>query len=332
MTREKSVREQLHGFPDNLEEALKWRPDALDCDAILLCGMGGSAISGALAADFYTERSRIPLVTVKDFSIPSWANEKTTAIISSYSGNTLESLCMYEAAKKSGCRIIAMTSGGKLKEMCEKDGVPVRMLPNNMQPRHSIGFMIGYTMRLLEGCGCRCSSNRIDEIVTSLKEFRNYLESKEGMKRIDDIARRLYGHVPVIVTDRMMQSVAFRWKTQINENSKYVAFCGSFSEFDCDRIIEWSKNEDENLAVVALGPSDVLEGPGLIKIDEGREDLVENALCLLMIGDYVSVRMAEKRGVDPESVKPVKRVKEKLAKKPEVARRSSGRSRRLLPG
>ena len=55
-------------------------------------------------------------------------------------------------------------------------------------------------------------------------------------------------------------------------------------------------------------------------------------MCLLMIGDYVSVRMAEKRGVDPESVKPVKRVKEKLAEKPEAARRSSGRSRRLLPG
>ena len=324
MTREKSAREQLHGFPDNLEEALKWKPDAMDCDAILLCGMGGSAISGAIVADLYTERSRIPLVTVNDFCIPSWANERTTAIISSYSGNTLETLCMYEAARKAGCRIVAMTSGGRLKEICEKDGVPVRTLPDDMQPRHSIGYMIGYTMRLLESYGCVCCTDRMDEVVGSLKEFRDRLESAEGRERIDGIVERLCGHVPVIVTDRRMQSVAFRWKTQINENSKFVAFCESSSEFDYGK---YSK-QSGNLAVVALGPSDVPDGPRLIKIDEGREDLAENALCLLMVGDYVSVRMAEKRGVDPESVKPVKRMKEKLTGKPEAVHPSLGRLRR----
>ncbi len=323
MIREKSVREQLHGFPDDLEEALRWKPDAIDCDAILLCGMGGSAISGEIAADLYTERSCIPLVTVKNFCIPPWANERTAAVISSYSGNTLETLCMYEAARKAGCHIIAMTSGGRLRDICEKDGVPVRTLPDDMQPRHSIGYMIGYTMRLLESCGCVCCTDRMDEVVNSLKEFRDYLESTEGMEKVDDIVDRLYGHVPAIVTDRMMQSVAFRWKTQINENSKFVAFCESSSEFDYEKYCKRS----DNLTIVALGPFDVPDGPRLVKIDEGREDPVENALCLLMVGDYVSVRMAEKRGVDPGSVKPVKRMKEKLTEKPEAVHPSLSRLR-----
>ena len=136
---EKTVREQLHDFPDDLREALTWDPGEFDCDAVLLCGMGGSAISGAIAADMYMEKSRIPLVTVKNFTIPAWAGPKTLSIVSSYSGNTIETLRMYEASLKAGCRIVAVTAGGKLKSLCERDGVMLRLLPENMQPRPMCG-------------------------------------------------------------------------------------------------------------------------------------------------------------------------------------------------
>ena len=316
MTRERTVREQLHGFPENLEEALRWDPGPIDCDGVLLCGMGGSAISGAIAADFYSEGSSVPLVTVKSYGIPAWAGGRTLAIVSSYSGNTLETLHMYMAARKAGCRVIAITAGGRLKDMCDRDGVQVRLLPDGMQPRHSIGYMIGYTMSVLERCGCRCLTGRMDEIVESLKGFRDSLESQEGTDRIGSIADRLSGHVPVIVAGGAMQSVAFRWKTQINENSKCVAFCGSLGEYDYDSVCRRAE-EGSTMTVAVLGPCDVRDSHCLVKIDGGSEDVVEDALRILMIGDHVSIRMAERRGVDPEPVAPIKSLKRRLSGMPD---------------
>jgi glucose/mannose-6-phosphate isomerase len=321
--REMSVREQLHGFPDDLENALGWKPNRCECDGVLLCGMGGSAISGAIVADFYSEKSAVPLVTVKDYSIPAWAGEKTLAIVSSYSGNTLETLKMYESAKKAGCRIVALTSGGKLKDMCERDGHLVKPLPQNMQPRHSIGFMIGYTMALLDGCGCVCVSDRMNAVVESVKGFRDYLESPEGDEMIDRMVDEMSGCVPVIMASGPMQSVAFRWKTQINENSKFVAFCGSFSEYNCDSICEWAQKNNKNMALVtigAFGENVAVNAPRRVIVNEERGDLVEEALRSLMIGDYVSMRMAEKRGIDPESVIPIKSLKKKLSQMPDFDR------------
>ncbi len=315
MTQERAVKDQLHDFPDNLEEALRCDLGRIDCDGVLLCGMGGSAISGAIAADFFSGISKVPMVTVKNCRIPAWAGDRTLAIVSSYSGDTLETLHMYTAAREAGCRVIALTSGGRLREMCERDGVQMMLLPGDMQPRHSIGYMIGYTMSVLERCGCPTS--RMGEIIGSLKDFRDRLESPEGIARIDSIADRLSGRVPVIVTGSMMQSVAFRWKTQINENSKLVAFCGSLSEYDCEALCRRAEKDGRRLAVVVLGPFGDCDSPLLVRVDEGREDPVENALCLLMIGDHVSMRMAERRGVDPKPVAPIKSLKMRLAEMPD---------------
>ena len=316
---EKTVREQLHGFPDDLRSAIEWDPPLIDCDRILLCGMGGSAISGAIASEIYMRKSKIPIVTVKSFAVPAWANEKTLAIVSSYSGNTLETLKMYESARRAGCSIIAITSGGKLRDRCEKDGVMVRLLPENMQPRHSIGFMIGYTVAILNKCGCVCASNNVKGILDSILEYRDYLESDEGVGMIDGMVNDLHNTVPAVVSNAYMQSIAFRWKTQVNENSKFVAFCGSFSEYDCESIQKWMAKGNDNLTLITIGKvkDPVVDDDKLLKIDPGCEDKVESGIKALMLGDYLSMRMAEKRGIDPESVAPIKSLKKKLSEMPD---------------
>ena len=316
---EKTVKEQLHGFPDNLRDAIEWVPPKTECESILLCGMGGSAISGSIASEIYMRKTKIPLVTVKTYHIPAWANENTLAIVSSYSGNTLETLKMYEAAKKAGCKIIAITSGGKLKERCDRDGYLVKTLPCNMQPRHSIGFMIGYTMALLDSCGCTCPTKDKRRVLESLVSYRDYLESADGTAMVDKLADELQDTIPAVVSNAYMQSIAVRWKTQVNENSKFVAFCGSFSEFDCEAIGKWIARGNDNLTLVTIGKfNDPLElEANHISIDSGCEDPVENALHALMLGDYLSMRMADKRGVNAESVAPIKSLKDKLSMMPD---------------
>ncbi|MBO4798967.1 MAG: hypothetical protein J5494_09405 [Candidatus Methanomethylophilaceae archaeon] len=314
---EMSVKEQLHHFPDDLGKALRYKIDKIDCDCILLCGMGGSAISGSIVADFFIKTSGIPLITVKNFGVPKWANNRTLAIVSSYSGNTMETLGMYSTARERGCKIIAITSGGILQERCEKDGYKVIPLPKNMQPRHSVGYMIGYTMAIMKACGLKLHVD-ICKVVKSLKEYRDYLESEDGSKLIERFVASLSDTVPAVVTSDSMQSVAFRWKTQINENTKFVAFCGSFSEYDCSIICNWAEKFDRNMTLVTIGRFDGERFGSVhdkhINVDTGSEDLIESSLRTVMFGDYLSMRMAESRHVNPEEVEPIVCLKNLLKK------------------
>ena len=106
-----SVKKQLHNFIDDLERCLNYEFDGkIDCDNIVLSGMGGSAISGNVVADYCLERSNKPVVSIMNTSLPNWVNEKTLVIISSYSGNTLETLESYKQALEIGCQKVIITS------------------------------------------------------------------------------------------------------------------------------------------------------------------------------------------------------------------------------
>jgi glucose/mannose-6-phosphate isomerase len=200
-----------------------------------------------------------------------------------------------------------------------------------MQPRHSIGFMIGYTMAILDRCGCTCPLEDRNRLLDSLAEYRDYLESDEGVDLVESLVDKLRDTIPAVVSNAYMQSIAVRWKTQVNENSKFVAFCGSFSEFDCDAISRWIGKGNNNLTLVTIGRiNGAFEDCSRhLAIDSGCEDPVENAIRAMMLGDYISMRMAERRGVDPESVAPIKSLKKKLAMMPDFRNERSSRARRL---
>ena len=109
---------QLYHFIDDLEASLGYRPDAeFDCDNIVLCGFGGSAVSGYFAADCCYTESRKYIHLLKYPELPNWVGPRTLAIVSSYSGNTAETLALYTQAKSKGCVVVAVTSGGKLRQV-----------------------------------------------------------------------------------------------------------------------------------------------------------------------------------------------------------------------
>ena len=101
------LKDQLHGFIDDLERSLRFRLDStIDCDNIILCGVGGSAVSGDFAADCCYSESTKPIILVKYPDLPEWVGSRTLAVISSYSGNTAETLHMHDQAKARGCTIV----------------------------------------------------------------------------------------------------------------------------------------------------------------------------------------------------------------------------------
>ena len=326
-----SVREQLYHFVDDLERSLDVDiGETFDCDSILLCGVGGSAVSGYFVADCCAIESSKYLRPMKFPDLPKWVGPGTLVIVSSYSGNTAETMQMYQQAREKGCRIIAVTSGGTLMEEAERNGDRVMSLPRDMHPRHAIGYMIGYTLAVVRAAGGPDLSGRIKAIIPSLREYRDTNALGE-----DSLARRLadsyVGKVPVICADVGMQSVAFRWKTQINENSKFVAFCESMPDFSVHNLGQWTSASRDNYALTLLIGSDDLLCKGTARLEGAAERLqasgsavnvvrlgadstLENMFRAIILGDYVSMFMAEHRGIDPAEVRPVTQLKQKVAR------------------
>ena len=318
-----STSEQLHAFVDDLERTLGTDLGyTLDCRDIILCGMGGSAITSDVVADLCSPVSDKQITVVRSPLLPSWVGRGTLAIISSYSGNTAETLEMYHRSMMKGCTVVVLTSGGKLLDMATRDGAHIMTLPEGLHPRHSIGYMIGYTLAIMKAAGCPDMSDSIHSILPSLRDYRSMLEGPMSIART--LASEYLDHVPVICSDSSMRSVVFRWKTQFNENSKYVAFCNQIPEFVYCGLESWKGSDDCNMALTVLkaygdDPSvdrtiASLSDSGTVfrVIDLGGSSEMEDMFRAIMLGDYTSIYMADMRGIDSAEVKPVMLMKERL--------------------
>lgn len=311
------IRDQVHNQLEDLEGTMEWGSGRIDCDNVILCGMGGSAISGIVAADCFMEASSVPIKVVKGFTIPPWAGPRTVAVVSSYSGNTRETLSMYEAAFRQGCSIIAITSGGTLGRWAERDGFPVGKVPAGIQPRQSLGYTIGYISSILRMCGCGDIGGDVRRSLPGLREYRAVLESPDGPA--GRIAEALKASVPVFVSSGPMQAVAFRWKTQFNENSKKVAFCATEGELcGCMR-----SRPEGSYSIVHVGDDPGVRervrgfaesiGAGFVDVPAGGSCVFESMFRMILLGDYASIGVAESLGLEPEPVIPIRDLKGKLA-------------------
>lgn len=324
------LKEQLYGFTDDLERSIREEFELdIDCDDIVLCGVGGSAVSGDFSADCCYIDSAKPVVSIKYPDLPSWVGPRTLAVISSYSGNTVETLHMREQAKSRGCTIVNVTSGGRLMELAQECGEHIITLPKGMQPRHAVGYMIGYTLGVIRCAGGPDLSDAILGFIPSLKGFRDRGALSDGCLA-RDIASKLMDHVPVVCADACMRSVAYRWKTQFNENAKYVAFCDSELGFGTPASDIWCGSpEGSAMPVLLIGCRDgmcdnaeALEdaarrleeaGAPHIAVRLGGSSTLENMFRALILGDYISMYMANTRRIDPAEVRPVMQLKAKLA-------------------
>ncbi|MEM3227024.1 MAG: bifunctional phosphoglucose/phosphomannose isomerase, partial [Thermoplasmata archaeon] len=208
--------EELKTLKEQVKFDSKFNIDK-DYENIVIAGMGGSGIVGSIFKELYTLK---PVVLVDDYYIPDFVNEKTLFISISYSGNTEETLNATDLAIEKKATVLAITSGGKLGEK----GVQNVTVPKGLQPRSSIGYML---MPLLNTFMPQ-SKKRIDNVHRILDEMdQNNEHIKAQAYEIfkDNSIPVIYGHYP-------FKAVAYRWKTQFNENSKIIAYSNSFPELN----------------------------------------------------------------------------------------------------
>lgn len=316
---------QINRFIDDLKVSFEFTADLNpDYDKIILCGMGGSAVSGDIVSDMcfdipgvFVKVSRYPI-------LPAWVDERTLAIICSYSGDTWETKAMYEDAIERDCKVIVMTSGGNIGDFARNRGDLLIPLPEGVQPRQAIGLMIGHICKILDAVSGANLEKLISESVDNLEKFVLELCSNES-NMAKDLAKYLHGRVPVIYSDESIGSVSFRWKTQISENSKMIAFNCLMPEFNHNEIVGWTmssngtlapvlimhESESESIRKVTEACAKVLTDYGVnaYKVNITGDTRVECILKGIILGDYVSYYLAVKNSVDPVEVIPIKNLK-----------------------
>jgi glucose/mannose-6-phosphate isomerase len=300
---------------------------------VIVCGMGGSAIGGDLLCEWVSSISDVPCGVHRSYSVPSHLNEDSLVIVASYSGNTEETLNMFEDAMKKKARIVAVTSGGELARNAERLGIPCAKVPSGMVPRASLGFMLGAMIGILERIEMVSAGEQIEDTVRVLKGVID--SCKPSVKTIENPAKRLahelMGHVPVVVGYGISRPVAKRWANQLNENAKVLAFSSEIPELNHNEIVGWMKDglsrgfaaiildsEQGNMALtrrVEATKNMLTRVASVHRVKSlGRSPLAQ-LFSLVLVGDYVSAYLGILRGEDPSTNEPIDELKSVLAKK-----------------
>jgi glucose/mannose-6-phosphate isomerase len=308
--------EEILAASDHLRDAL-WRIESArlqpaDFAGVMVCGMGGSAIGGDLAAAALGDRLTRPLLTIRGYELPSWATPEWTVLCSSYSGETEETLACFAAAEALGAHRIVAGTGGALVDAARDAGVPVVGLPGILQPRAAVAYMF---VVAAEVAALASASPRVHTEIDAAAAFLRD-QGDDLLFRAEEIAALLAGTAPVVYGADLTAPVARRWKTQVNENAKLPAFFSELPEADHNEICGWGDAaRDAGLSAVFLEDRDqhprearrfeltavaVAEsGAKVVRIETAGETRIARLLWATMLGDLVSVKLAEARGVDP---------------------------------
>lgn len=307
----------VRAMPDHLRDAL-WRIEtaragAMEAPASFVCGVGGSAVGGDLAIAALSDRLTKPMLVPRGYELPSWAPAGSAVLCSSYSGNTEETLACYAAAEALGAQRLVATTGGELADVARADGVPVIGLPAGLQPRAAVGYMfcIAAELAALSVAGPRINTE-IDAAASHLGEALAAAES-----RARELAAEIGAATLLVYGSDLTAPVAYRWKTQVNENAKLPAFSSELPEADHNELEGWS-GADRRFAAVFLEDRDqhprerkrfeltaeAIEphAAAVIKLETEGETRTERVLHGVMLGDLLSIELANARGVDPVAV------------------------------
>lgn len=331
----------LDDFPEQCSRAIKIAlssplPSYKKIDKILVSGMGGSGIGGEILKSVVEKELKIPLAINKDYHIPEFINSRTLVFSVSYSGNTEETLSAYREAEKKRAKIVAITTGGKLSKLAKRDRVPIISIPSGLPPRASLGYLFFSLLITLERLGLiKNKKKECQETLRLLKDLRNKysLSSKVSANRAKKIALKLHKNLSLIYTSPILSPAGLRWKGELSENSKVLAFSNTFPELNHNEIVGWKclpgilkrcyliilrdKYDSPRIKKRIEITSKIIRGKakGLDFLYSKGESLLARLFSLIYLGDWVSYYLAILNKIDPTPVEVIDYLKRELAKK-----------------
>lgn len=293
-------------------------------DGIYFLGMGGSAISSEFIRMILNNIGvKIPVFSVKDYTIPSTLTEKSLVIAISYSGNTEETLMAFKEAQRITKNCIGLSSGGRLEELFSFNRLPYIKVPKGYQPRTAaISYLFFPILRILERLRIIPTQQAsVQELVKGIvkPDFKNYSIN---------ISEKIHNTIPIIYASEKYFPIAYRFKSEINENAKVHAFCHSYSEFNHNEILGYENLQSEKYHIITFHFDDdhrrihkrmelVKEltnkaGVETTEIKLSGTDFLTKIFTALLIGDLSAYYLALRYEVDPSPVKTIEELKKNL--------------------
>ena len=333
---------KVASFPEQIKESKKIVDSSqLDSffkiDNIIISGMGGSAISGDIIQSLLRDRLEIPVYVNRQYDLPKWANKNTLLISQSYSGNTEETLSAFKHGCQKRCKIIGISSGGKLQEFCEKRNISHIKIPSDYPPRAATGYMLFSCLNSMKKIRVikLDLESEIEETISITQDFRNH--NKKEIPEKDNIskqfAKKFLNTIPQVYGFDFLTPIAKRWCSQFNENSKIICRYDEVSECNHNDIVGWSMNPEETKKFTCILFRDnetetiyiskrldfmkkLFESvsENIIEIHVKGKKRLAKMMYTMYLGDLISCYLAVLRKIDPTPVSIINELKDELSK------------------
>lgn len=302
--------------------------------SVVLCGMGGSAIAGDLLGVYRETDLRVPFEVVRSYCLPKWVGKDALVIVSSFSGNTEETLACLEQAVARDLRITAVTTGGKLGDVCGRRHIPIIRLseielPPKIPPRAALGYSFGALLTVFNRKGfISQAAGQVEETSTLLRELSGDYrrpESEPGKAAIT-----LRGKLPLIYASSRLSGVVNRFSGQLAENAKTLSHGNCLPEMNHNEIVGVGRPEGSSELMAAVILRSVFDHPrvkerlniteevlsdvgiDIIQVNSRGGNVLSDMLSLVYFGDWMSYHLAVAEGIDPIPIQRIDEFKHRL--------------------
>ena len=304
---------------------------------VIVAGMGGSAIAGNLVSDLAGPSSSMPIRIVRDFRIPGILTGNKPGqliVVCSFSGETEETLAMFDQARSAGVAMAAITGGGTLARRAAEAGIPMMTVDAPGEPRSAVGYNLMLLASLLDRIGVLSVSDKdVDEAVVSAESMASQvgIEVPTEDNEAKLLAIDLVGRLVLVYGGGVLSGMALRWKSQINENGKSWAFAELLPELFHNSVESFPSGPEirQRTTALLLKPhqttpelgrryevlSETLYSAG---IDNGMfigppGGPLAQSLSMIVLGDYLSYYLGLLNGINPSETPIIDISKERLS-------------------
>lgn len=325
------MHELIKDFPNNLAQGLNiaeatfYNKPLQRIHNIAIVGMGGSGIGGLIVSKWLSENLSAPITLIQDYELPSFVNENTLVIGSSYSGNTEETLLALEEAKRRKCFIIGISSGGKLQEFCEENNYDCTLVPSGNPPRTALAFSVIQLLNIFTQLGLSDINwkNAIKDSKELLERDKDIIHAEA--KKLTDF---LLNCIPIFYSTPKYEGISIRARQQLNENCKVLCWHHVIPEMNHNELVGWGGGT-KDFGVVILDSGDWGERNSIRKdftvsvlksktdkvylLKTKGKNIIEKSLYYIHIVDWMSWYLSEAKKVDPIEIDVINNLKNTLS-------------------
>ena len=295
------------------------------CDHIVFAGMGGSGAIGDIFAAILSKTST-HVTVVKGYHLPKTVTSNSVVVVTSISGNTIETISMLENAIKLNSKIIVFSDGGKIEEICKNEKIPHRRIKKYHSPRGSFTSFLYGMLHVLKPI-IAIEEKDITESIEKLENISKKINSKKITDENPAIKlAKWINDTPVVYYPWGLESVGIRFKNSLQENSKIQAVIEDVIESCHNGIVTWDKQNDFQ-PILIRGQDDfekTKERWEILKeyfnerkieykeIVSEKGNILTKIICLIYLLDYASIYLSVKLETDPTPVNAIEYIKKKL--------------------